>query len=204
MRKTQIIGLLLLIVLLILGACAPAPAPKPVPIPTPAPVETPPPPPTSPAPVSPHPPTPAPTPKPAPKPATVVKIIEDNDPSLVWQGDWEVQENPGASGGTWTATPPEGKAATFNAKMTITFTGTGVALRHISFPHGGRLGASIDVVSYPDIDMYSADIEIKTTEIAKDLDNTEHVLTLTHLNERNALSNGYAVVIDSIEVTRPD
>ena len=212
MRKKQAIIALLLAALLFLGACAPAPTPAPTPAPKPVPAPAPEPTPTpasAPTPVSSATPAPAPKPSPTsppepPKPATVVKIIEDNDPSLVWQGDWEVQQNPGASGGTWTATPPEGKAANFKAKVNITFTGTGVALRHVSFPHGGRLGVSIDGASYPAIDMYTKGIAIKEVEIATDLENTEHVLELTHLHERNSLSTGYAIAIDTIQVTRPE
>jgi len=143
-------------------------------------------------------------PTPEPKPTSITKIIEDTDPAFVWEGGWEVQDNPGASGGTWTVVLPPEQAATFDAKVHITFTGTEVALRYISVPHGGRLGVNIDGVDFPSIDMYSVEVELKITQIATDLDNTEHVLTLTHLNERNSLSTGYAVVVDAIEVTRPE
>ena len=60
MRKTRIIGILLITILLVLGACAPKPVPAPTPPPVPAPTPAP-----APAPV----PVPAPTPAPAPAPA---------------------------------------------------------------------------------------------------------------------------------------
>ena len=71
MRKTQIIGLLLVTVLFALGACAPAPAPAPppAPVPTPTPAPTPAPAPApAPAPTPTPVPTPAPTPTPKPSP----------------------------------------------------------------------------------------------------------------------------------------
>ena len=134
----------------------------------------------------------------------VVEIIEDTDSSCVWEGAWDVQDNPGASGGTWTAAPPSGQVATYDGKATITFTGTKVALRCITAPHAGRVSVSIDGVEYPDIDMYSADVAFQVKDIATDLENTEHVLVLQQLHERNFLSAGYVVVIDAIQVTRPD
>ena len=137
-------------------------------------------------------------------PAPTVETIEDTDSACVWEGDWEVQENPGASGGTWTAAPPSGQVATYDAKVTITFTGTGVALRYVTAPHAGGVSVSIDGVNYPDIDMYSADVEIQLKDIATELDNTEHVLVFQQLHERNSLSTGYVVVIDAIEVIRPE
>lgn len=88
MRKTQIIGVLLITILLILGACAPAPTPAPAPAPPSAPVETPPPPPKSP-PVSlpPQPPTPAPTPTPTPVPAAFSLLNLAIQPAVVQPGE---------------------------------------------------------------------------------------------------------------------
>jgi hypothetical protein len=146
-----------------------------------------------------------PTPPTTPAPTLVTETIEDTDSSFVWEGDWESQENAGASGGTWTVAPPSGQAATYDAKANITFTGTEVALVYVTAPHGGRVSVNIDGVDYPDIDMYSADVKVKVKEtIATDLDNTEHVLELVQLNERNSLSTGYVIAIDAIQVTRPE
>ena len=132
-----------------------------------------------------------------------IRPIDDADPSITWGGKWEVQENPGASGGTLTAAPPEGSAATFDASITLNFTGTVTSIRHIAAPYCGRMSVCIDGVDYPPIDMYSAEPEMKTTVIAHDLENKEHILVLSHINEKNSASTNYVVGIDVIEVTRP-
>ena len=102
MRKTRIIGILLITILLVLGACAPKPAPTPtpppVPTPTPAPTPVPVPAPTpapapapAPAPTpTPQPtPTPAPAPAPAPEPTLLKGFVKCGNFALAVVGMWE-------------------------------------------------------------------------------------------------------------------
>ena len=128
--------------------------------------------------------------------------IEDNDSSFSWAGNWEMQNNQGASGGTWHATPPQGQAFTPGAKATVTFTGTGVSLVYVSASHCGIVDINIDGTSYGKVDMYSPDTKTKVKKvIATNLSEGQHVITITATDSKNPSSTGNVVAIDAIEVT---
>jgi len=129
-------------------------------------------------------------------------IIEDTAAAFSWEGSWEKQDNPGASGGSWHATPPQGQPPMPGAKAMVTFTGTQVSLICVTAPHCGIADISIDGTDYPAIDMYSAETKVKVKKvIATNLSEGQHVLTITASDRKNPASAGYVIAIDAIEVT---
>ncbi len=142
--------------------------------------------------------------------------VEETDPSFVWteiaSDNWasmtndlyeELTGTPGnISGGTMKmATVGTGPGT----KVDITFTGMGVALIYTTTDHGGIATVEIDNVSYDNIDFYSSDVTFQVKEvIATDLDNTQHVLTITRSGTKNPASGHYHLLVDAVDVyTQP-
>jgi len=134
--------------------------------------------------------------------------VEETDPSFVWTQYWDSTNNaqiaellgvPGnLSGGTAKGT---GSGAD---NVEITFSGTGIALIHLTAPSTGIAQVKIDGVSYDDIDMYSSDtvFQVKTV-IATDLTNTQHVLTIICSGQKNPASTRHGILIDAVDVSAP-
>ena len=88
--------------------------------------------------------------------------------------------------------------------MSVSFTGTGVALIYATGPDGGTANMELDGKGYPDIDMYSPIPEKSVNRtIASGLENTRHTLTITVSSSRNPLSSNYVVVVDAVEIIQP-
>ncbi len=141
--------------------------------------------------------------------------VEETDSSFTWTevfpDNWasmtnalyeELTGTPGnISGGTM-------KMATAGAgpgtKVDITFTGMGVALIYATTDHGGIATVEIDGVSYDNIDFYSPDVTFQVKEvIATDLDNAQHVLTITRSGTKNPASGHYHLLVDAVDVYTP-
>ena len=139
-------------------------------------------------------------------PKTVTVLIEDTDPSFEYSTECVIQENLGASGGSWLICPDEGQPPAPGAKINVTFTGTAVSVIHVTAPFGGIVKVQIDGKTYPKIDTYSKDVAIQVkTEIASGLPNTNHILTFEIANKKNPSSGqpneAGVIAIDAIEIT---
>lgn len=135
--------------------------------------------------------------------AVEVWRVEETDPSFVWTGSWESEENPLVSGGTFTGTSSLGD------KVDITFTGTGIALIYATTDVLGIANVVIDGVLYDNIDMYSPGpapenvvFQVKKV-IATGLTNTRHVLTINCSGTKNPASRNYTIVVDAVDVYTP-
>lgn len=135
-------------------------------------------------------------------PKTKTVLIEETDPSFTWSDECVIQENPGASGGSWLVCPDEGQPPAIGATVNVTFTGTEVSLLYLACSWCGIAKVEIDGNVYPEIDMYSAEPKAQVkTKIADDLSNTQHTLALVVSNAKNADSDSYLMAVDAIDVT---
>lgn len=137
--------------------------------------------------------------------------VEETDPSFVWTGspeeNWasitnaQIEEATGMTSNLSGGTAKIVTSGTLPCKADITFTGTGVALIYFTHPAYGIATVEIDNVFYDNIDMYSSDLifQVKTV-IATDLDNTQHVLTVTRSGTKNPASAHWQISIDAIDV----
>lgn len=135
--------------------------------------------------------------------------IEDTDPAFVYSPGWKTEQNEGASGGSWVVTHL-GAMGYSNQKVDIKFKGTGVSLVYLAAPFGGIADIKIDGKDYPRIDTYALTNQFKTTNIATDLTNSEHILTISPSPDSNpavSLPPGGPtkplIVIDAIDVIAP-
>lgn len=133
----------------------------------------------------------------SPTPAFVLQKVEETDTSFVWAGQWEPEQNPGASGGTWK------KSTITGAKVDITFTATGIAVFYPKLPGNGIASIKIDGVPYPDIEMYSQTPTLDKKVITTNLTNAKHVLTIAHTGKRNPAADSQYIIIDAVELTIP-
>ncbi len=139
--------------------------------------------------------------------------VEETDPSFVWTDvspiTWSTMTNamyeeqtgaPGNfSGGTIKIAA--GSDPSPGSKVDITFTGTGVALIYTTTFAGGIATVEIDGVSYDNIDMYLPDVTFQVKKvIATDLDNAQHVLTITRSGTKNPASGHYQIIVDAVDV----
>lgn len=124
-----------------------------------------------------------------------IKRIEETHSSFTYGVGWESISN--ASGGN------SKESGTSGSRVSVSFTGTSVALIYSASSEGGMANIDLDGKGYPDIDMYSPVPEsgIKKT-IANGLENTQHTLTITVSSTRNPSSSNSVVVVDAVEVTQ--
>jgi hypothetical protein len=97
-----------------------------------------------------------------------------------------------------------------NQKVDIKFKGTGISIVHLVAPSGGIANIKIDGKDYPRIDMYAPTLQLKTTSIATDLTNSDHVLTISPSPDSNPAVSLPAggptkpvIVIDAIDIIVP-
>lgn len=128
----------------------------------------------------------------------IIKRIEETHSSFTWTVGWVGQENANASGGTWKVSETPG------SKVTVSFTGTGVALLYGAGPEGGIASIELDGKPYTDIDMYSPIPQSNINKtISKGLENTRHALSFIVSSNRNPSASNSVVVIDAIEIAQP-
>lgn len=144
-------------------------------------------------------------------PPLVPKVvrIEETDPAFVYTPGWISEQNPGASGGSWTVTS-RGAYGYTDIKVDIEFSGTGISLVHLVAPFGGIADIKIDGEDYPSVDMYAPSTDLRITTIATDLTNSDHILTISPSQDSNpavSLPEGGpsqpVILIDAVEVTVP-
>ncbi len=135
--------------------------------------------------------------------AVEVKRIEETDSSFKYYGQWRSEQNPGASGGSWTMTSYMPSGAN---KVEVTISGTGIRLISIKCDHCGIIKIEIDGKSYPDIDTFVEGVPTGLPllqDIATNLNNVKHTITLSASDKKNPASTGSVILIDAIEVTAP-
>lgn len=144
-------------------------------------------------------------------PPLALKVIriEETDSAFVYTPGWISEQNPGASGGSWTVTS-RGAYGYTDIKVDIEFSGTGISLVHLVAPFGGIADIKIDGKDYPSVDMYAPRLELRITTIATDLTNSDHILTISPSENSNpavSLPEGGpsqpVILIDAVEVTVP-
>ena len=124
-----------------------------------------------------------------------IKRIEETHSSFTYGVGWESLSN--ETGGTWK------QSGTSGSLVSVSFTGTGVALIYATGPDGGTANMELDGKGY-DIDMYSPIPESSINRtIASGLENTRHTLTITVSSSRNPLSSNSVVVVDAVEIIQP-
>lgn len=136
-----------------------------------------------------------------PASAVEVKRIEETDSSFKYYGHWGPEQMPGVSGGSWTMTSYQPGWAN---KVEITFIGTGIRLISIKCDHCGIFKVEIDGKSYPDIDTFVEGVPTGlplSQDIATNLNNAKHTITLSASDKKNPASTGSVILIDAIEVT---
>ena len=140
-----------------------------------------------------------------------VERVEETDSSFVWTGspeeNWASITNAQIGEATGTTSNLSGGTAkivtsgTLPCKADITFTGTGVALIYFTHTAYGIATVEIDNVSYDNIDMYSSNLTFQVKKVmATDLDNTQHVLTVTRSGTKNPAAQHWQINIDAIDV----
>ncbi len=135
--------------------------------------------------------------------AVETKRIEETDSSFKWSGQWIFEQRSGASGGSWNVTS---YMRGWMNKVEVTFSGTGIRLVSIGCEHCGIIKVEIDGKSYPDIDTYIEGVttgQLLLKDIATDLTNAKHTLTMSVSDKKNPAAKDYTILIDAVEVTAP-
>lgn len=125
-----------------------------------------------------------------PTPSNVVPL-DHADSEFEFTGDWEDEEHPYAIGGVFKKSNTEGDTCV------ITFTGTALWLRVFMGSDCGIPEISIDGAAAKNFDCYKATEHVIFLVTCINLTKTEHTVTITVTNSKNASSSDYYVKIDS-------
>jgi hypothetical protein len=120
--------------------------------------------------------------------------VEDNDPSVVYTGNWYPNSAAPNSGGHATMTN------LLNARVSITFTGTGISWIGVSDPWSGFARLYLDGVLNT-VDTYSSDtIYQKVLFSAHGLPAGAHTLSIEAMHTRDVNGSGSWIWIDGFDV----
>jgi hypothetical protein len=137
-----------------------------------------------------------------------VRVEESNLSVFAFSPGWRYRDIPAASGGSFAVTN-YGAYGFNNIKVDIKFSGTSIALLYRTMSFGGIADVMIDGKNYPSIDMYSNIEKPATSIIATDLENTQHILTISPSAKYNPSVtftpdvNKAIITVDAVEITRP-
>jgi hypothetical protein len=124
-----------------------------------------------------------------------LELHQDDDPGIVYTGNWEPRNHTYASGGTTRA------SSQANATATLTFTGTSVALITTRGTDRGKLEVSIDGGPPVVVDLYRPALEGRRIVFTvNDLAPGIHTLTVRVLGQKHNSSTGFRVDIDAFAV----
>jgi hypothetical protein len=146
--------------------------------------------------------------KDTPASMNTIKVEESNLSVFTFSPGWRYRDVPVASGGSFAVTN-YGAYGFNNIKVDIKFSGTSIALLYRTMSFGGIADIMIDGKKYPSIDMYSNIEKAATSIIATDLENTQHILTISPSANYNPSVtftpdvNKAIITVDAVEITRP-
>jgi hypothetical protein len=134
-------------------------------------------------------------------------FYQETNPALVFDGDWEAEIEPQASGEAQVVSDAGGSTAT------LSFVGENADLIATLGPKGGRLAVSLDkhpVDNLPRngdgqsyVDLFSPVRRWQQRiPLVYQADDAEHTLVLTVLERANLASEGNVIAIDGLEITR--
>jgi len=141
-------------------------------------------------------------------PAYTIRVEESNASFFTFSPGWRYRDRSGASGGSVAVTNYGAQGFT-NIKVDVKFSGTGIALIHGTMPYGAIADVVIDGKNYPSIDMYANMEKPATSVIAADLENKEHILTISPSANHNPSvtlppdQKNAIITVDAVEITRP-
>jgi hypothetical protein len=113
----------------------------------------------------------------------------DPDPEPT-QASWATGSDPKASGGAYAISDGRG------ADARLWFSGTGVRLRALRGPRGGRAQIIVDGAPVRTVDLYAPKSGFASIPIAKGLQDGRHVVRVVVLGTHRRASEGNAVAID--------
>ena len=130
------------------------------------------------------------------KPVVVLQPgkYEQNNPNIIYVGNWSTQNNSGYSGGSAMLSKTSGDYLTFK------FYGTGIKINSIASPICGISKITIDGVTTT-VDNYSPNNNFNNTIINKtDLPLKEHTIKIEVTNTKNSKATNYNFALDSFEI----
>jgi hypothetical protein len=125
--------------------------------------------------------------------------VENDHPSVRYEGSWQTIANPAVTGGTIAASNVAG------AKAHITFNGPDITWIGYECPCAGRARMYIDGVLYGTRDPYNRNhVPYTTMYVFSNLGEGQHVLTIEVTGERDARSTNTYIGVDAFDIGPPD
>lgn len=125
--------------------------------------------------------------------------VENDDPSIQYEGSWQTIVNPAVTGGTIAVSNEAG------ARAHITFTGTDITWVGYECPCAGRARSYIDGQPVDIRDAYNrVHLPYKLMYIFRDLGPGQHVLTIEVLGEHGTWADDTYIGVDAFDVGPPD
>jgi peptidoglycan/xylan/chitin deacetylase (PgdA/CDA1 family) len=132
------------------------------------------------------------------QPSTVTTRIEENNPKIIYNGDWASQNITYLSGGTDTYTGSAGSYASFS------FTGTGIKMISTLYYGAGIAKITLDGTDYY-VDEYSPSIQWQRVVFQKtDLASGTHNIKIEWSGTKNPESSSNNIFIDAFDIINGD
>lgn len=126
---------------------------------------------------------------------TVADRYEQTDSRMYFRGSWSTGTNSSHSGGSWKF------ASTSGATAYIIFDGTGVDLIGAKGPAYGQAIVRVDGGAPMVLDYYNPTYIFNRTLLSlRDLEDTEHILTVDWSPVKNELSTGHYIGLDAVDI----
>lgn len=130
-------------------------------------------------------------------PVPTEELIEDNNESIIYSGNWTHIQQTQNSGENISYSKEKG------ATVEYTFKGTGVIILSKTYKDRGLADVYIDGQFIETIDLYTSSVAFQKEIFNKDnLTNNFHTIKIVVKGEKNQLSTGISVFLDSIIIKR--
>jgi len=125
----------------------------------------------------------------------MVGRLDDSDTRILYLGSWTPNVNSGRYQGSWRV------ASNSTSKASVTFVGTRIMLIGSTAPNYGIAKVTLDGNEPQYVDFYTSGYKhLRTVFSATGLTNSKHRITVEWSGSKNALSTGYSIGIDAIDV----
>ena len=123
-------------------------------------------------------------------------LVQQNDPSVIYGGNWYLNSNPAMSGGSALLATDAGSSAT------LTFTGSGVQWLAYQDQWSGLASVSVDGAPYSTVDTFANPQQAQATAFGvSGLVPGLHTLTIHVMGTHDAASAGSWIWVDAFKVT---
>jgi hypothetical protein len=123
--------------------------------------------------------------------------IEDNDPSLTYQGTWMTVQDPNASAGAYAVSSTVGSSVTFSV------VGTNFVLYRKMDTNGGYATVTVDGNPFGNLTFYAQQTVYQVPAAIDELSNATHTIVLTVSQTQPAGSGGNNLYIDALQTPVP-